>query len=60
MQSWLENDDVIVMSNQDSRCQILGRISHLQHIYHHAKFELSSLSTLGSVKELRSTCYGKA
>ena len=37
-------------SNQAFRSQILYRIIYTQHVYHRAKFEFSSLSSLANKK----------
>ena len=42
--SWLWNDDIIVTSNQDSRCRIMRKIIHPQHNYNRAKLKISTAS----------------
>ena len=44
------DDDVMVTSDQVFRSQILYRCIHIQHIYHRAKFECSSFSSLANTK----------
>ena len=46
----LRIDDVTMMSDQVLRSQILYRGLHIQHIYHHAKFECSSFSSVANTR----------
>ena len=40
----------LMMSNQGIRSQILYRSIYIQHVYHRAKFEFSSFSSLANTK----------